>query len=75
MSKMSTVAILKIFNSRTVNRIESNVYGGVGVGGGGGGEFYMNGLGHMTKMAATSMYGINLKRSSTAGLIAMKFGM
>ena len=28
-----------------------------------GGGFYLNGPGHMTKMAATSIYGINLKRS------------
>ena len=29
----------------------------------GGGKVYLNGPGHMTKMASTSICGINLKRS------------
>ena len=39
-------------------------------------KVYINGPGHMTKMAAMSIYGIKLKQSTPTELIVlMKFGM
>ena len=41
----------------------------------GGTKVYMNGPGHMTKMAVTPIYGKNLQKSSHTELIVLKIDM
>ena len=42
----------------------------------GGKKVYINGPGHMTKMAAMPIYGINLQKSTpTELMVLVKFGM
>ena len=57
-----TSTILNIFSSETAWPIKAKFY--VEPPWEGGTEVYINGPGHMTKMAAMPIYGKNLKKSS-----------
>ena len=61
-SKVTQISMLKLVFSKTVGRFETKVHmrawGRIGM------KIYTNELGHMTKMAAISIYGKNLKKSS-----------
>ena len=75
-SVVFVVTFSNIFSSETAWPIKAKFY--VEPPWEGGTKVYINGPGHMTKMAATPIYGKNPSKiffSRTGGLIFMKLGM